>query len=139
MFGISLGGYNAAMLAGYEPGLDFVVAGIPVIDLADALWSVAPPAHRAYYAEHGLDEARYRNILKPVSPLSRAPLVARERLFIVAATADRIVVPHHPLLLSRHWNVPVQWYQGSHLSVRREHEVRDTLNLAISRAGWAVE
>ncbi|WP_028079421.1 alpha/beta hydrolase family protein [Solimonas soli] len=136
VFGISLGGYNAALLSAYDGELDFVVAGIPVIDLAHALWSVAPPAHRAYYAQNGLDEARYRNILGPVSPLTRPPLVARERLFVVGATADRIAVPLHALELGRHWNVPVQWYQGSHLSVRHEHEMRDTLNLAIARAGW---
>lgn len=139
VYGISLGGYNAALLSGYERELDFVVAGIPVIDLARALWSVAPPAHRDFYTEHGLSEARYRNILKPVSPLTRAPLVDRERLFIVGAVADRIVVPEHPLQLGRHWDVPVQWYQGSHLSIRREHEVRDTLKLAMSRANWALE
>ncbi|MFT4046924.1 MAG: hypothetical protein QM661_09540 [Solimonas sp.] len=139
VYGVSLGGYNAALLAGYDRELDFVVAGIPVIDLAQALWSVAPPAHRAYYAQQGLDEARYRSVLRPVSPLLRPPLPARERLFVVGATADRIAVPLHALALGRHWNVPVQWYQGSHLSIRREHEVRDTLNLAIARAGWAAD
>ena len=30
----------------------------PDIDLADAQWSVAQPAHRAYYAVQGHDEAR---------------------------------------------------------------------------------
>lgn len=139
VYGLSLGGYNAALLATYEADLDFVVAGIPLVDVAQTLWSVAPPSHRQFYAEHGLDEARYRHILQPVSPLTRPPLVARDRLFIVAATADRITVPYHALRLSEHWNVPVQWYQGSHLSIRREREVRDVLNLAISRAGWSVE
>src|SRR3546814_4736034 len=57
VYGISLGGYNAALLSGYDKELDFVVAGIPVVDLAQALWSFAPPGHRAYYAEHGLTEA----------------------------------------------------------------------------------
>ncbi len=139
VFGVSLGAYNAALLANYEAELDFVVAGIPVVDLARALWSVAPPAHRRFYAAHGLDEARYRKVIAPVSPLQRAPRVPRERLFIVAATGDRITVPHHALALAQHWNVPIQWYQGSHLSIRREREVRDTLNLAISRAGWSIE
>src|SRR3546814_1098074 len=85
VYGISLGGHNAALLSGYDKELDFVVAGIPVVDLAQALWSFAPPGHRAYYAEHGLTEALYRNILKPVSPLTRAPLLDRDRLFIVGA------------------------------------------------------
>lgn len=136
VYGISLGGYNAALLAGYESQLDFVVAGIPVVDLAHAIWSVAPPAHRQFYAEQGLDEPRYRQILRPVSPLTRPPLLDRQRLFIVGATADRICPPSQALQLARHWNVPVQWYQGSHLSVRRERELRDTLRLAIARAGW---
>lgn len=138
VYGVSLGGYNTALLSTYEPELDFALAAIPVIDLAQALWSVSPSAHQAYFTQQGLTEARYRAVLQAVSPLSRPCLLPPERRFIVAATADRIVVPHHPLLLSRHWETPVQWYQGSHLSIRGEHEVRDLLKLALSRASWTL-
>lgn len=138
VLGYSLGGYNTALLSTYEKDLDFAVAGIPVVDFATALWRFIPPAHLRYFAARGLDEERYRAILSVVSPLARAPLLAREHLHIFAAAADRIVIPWHPLQLSRHWGVPVNWYQGSHLSVGQEREPRETLSDAIVRAGWPV-
>lgn len=139
VLGFSLGGYNAALLANYESNLDFVVAGIPVIDLAEALWRVLPPAHLRYFDSRGLDETRYRRLLAPVSPLSRQPLTPLPGRHIFAATGDRIVLPEHPIALSEHWQVPVTWYQGSHLSVRRERTTRDAVRNAVHSAGWVVE
>jgi len=55
---------------------------------------------------------------------------------IVAAIGDRIVAPRNPVLLSQHWDVPVTWYQGSHLSIRDQREPRQVLEEAMSRAGW---
>lgn len=136
VFGVSLGGYNASLLATYESGLDFVIAGIPVIDFAAALWRFMPPAHLRYFNARGVSEERFRRILGLVSPLSRPPLLEKERLLILGAVADRIVIPHHPMLLSRHWDVPVQWYQGSHLTIRHEPETREILREAMLRAGW---
>lgn len=136
VFGISLGGYNAALLSTYEPDLEFVIAGIPVIDFASALWRFLPPAQLRYFTARGLDEAKYRQLLAPVSPLSRPPLPETSRLQIVAATGDRVVLAPNPLALSTHWGVPVQWYQGSHLSVRRERAIRIALRQAMQRAGW---
>ncbi|MEQ1438254.1 hypothetical protein AAG565_02725 [Fontimonas sp. SYSU GA230001] len=139
VLGFSLGGYNAALLAGFERRLDFVVAGIPVIDFAAALWRFLPPMHLRYLVSQGLDEAAYRHLLSPVSPLSFAPLPERRQLHVFAAAGDRIVLPSHPLALGRHWDVPVCWYQGSHLSVRRERTTREVVQQAVERAGWTVE
>ncbi|HUP92173.1 MAG TPA: hypothetical protein VM074_07995, partial [Solimonas sp.] len=136
VYGFSLGGYNTALLAAYEKNLDFVIAGIPVVDFASALWKFMPPAHGKFLAHRGLDEERYRRILNVVAPLARPCVVAPERRYIFGATGDRLVVPWHPLKLSGHWGVPVTWYQGSHLSVRRERETREVLETAIGRAGW---
>lgn len=138
VLGYSLGGYNTALLANYEPDLDFAIAGIPVTDLAAALWRVMPPAHRAYFEQRGFDEARYRKMLSPVSPLATEPVLAQDRRHIFAATADRIVLPSHPLLLGKHWNVPVNWYQGSHLSVRYERDAREVIRTAMIGAGWTL-
>lgn len=136
VYGISLGGYNAALLSQYDDQLDFVVAGIPIIDLASGLWRYVPPAHQRYFSWRGLDMERYQKILRLVSPLARAPRLDVSNLHIFAATGDRIVAPRHPVMLSQHWNVPVTWYQGSHLSIRNEREPRQVLEEAMSRAGW---
>ncbi|MGH8455616.1 MAG: alpha/beta hydrolase family protein [Stenotrophobium sp.] len=136
VYGVSLGGYNASLLAAYEASLDFVVAGIPVIDFASALWRFIPSAHQNYFARQGLNEERYREILHVISPLARPPQLDKSRLLIFAGAADRVVPPRHPLELSRHWDVPVKWYNGSHLSISREPEVAETVREAMLRAGW---
>lgn len=135
-YGISLGGYNVSLLATAEAELDFVVAGVPLADVPLALWRHLPQTHKRFYAQHGLSEERYREILRVVSPLARPALPPVERLHIFAAAADRIVLPDQPLRLSAHWQAPVQWYQGSHLSVRRERLTRDAVENAIKLAGW---
>ena len=138
VLGYSLGGYNASLLAQYDDKLDFVVAGIPPSDLAASLWRHIPPAHRDYFAAHGLDLARYQRLLQPVSPLARPPRLERERLYVFAGTADRLVLPDQTLALARHWQVPVQWYQGAHLTFRNESVVRSHIEAAMQRAGWPV-
>jgi hypothetical protein len=73
-----------------------------------------------------------------VSPLARPPLPERDRLYVFAGTADRLVVPDQTLALARHWQVPVQWYQGAHLTFRTEAVVRGHIEAAMQRAGWPV-
>ncbi len=136
VYGVSLGGYNAALLATVEAELAFVVGGVPLADPAGVLWRHLPRLHERFYAQHGLSEARYRSILNVVSPLARPALPDKSRLHLFAAAADRIVPPDQPLLLARHWDVPVRWYQGSHLSIRQEPVARATLKAAMRGAGW---
>lgn len=136
VYGVSLGGYNAALLATAEEELEFVVGGVPLADPAGILWRHLPRIHERFYAQHGLTEARYRSILNVVSPLARPALPPKQHLHIFAAAADRIVTPDQPLLLAKHWGVPVRWYQGSHLSIRFERTTRETLKAAIDGAGW---
>jgi len=138
VLGYSLGGYNTALLAQYEGDVEFAIAGIPPTDLAAAIFRHTPPAHRDYLGAHGLNLDRYRRLLQPVSPLAKPPLLDRDRLYIFAGVADRVVLPQQSMDLSRHWQVPIQWYQGSHLSVRRESLVKLHIEAAMQRAGWPV-
>jgi dienelactone hydrolase len=137
VLGYSLGGYNASLLAAHEPGLDFVIAGIAVADFVPLLWGHLPLPHKRYFAAHGLDDQRLRTLLHVVSPLARAPQLPGERLHLFAGTADRVVPPDQPLRLSRHWNRPVEWYQGGHLTFRGEPGVERCIEGAIAGAGWA--
>lgn len=138
VFGVSLGGYNAALLAGYERALDFVVAGIPLVDCAGVLWRHLPAPLRDYLTHHDFDEARYRRLLQPVSPLALPPQPAQERRSIFAATADRVLAPTHAAALAAHWNVPVSWYDGGHLTFRGERAVKAAIETPMLRAGWAL-
>lgn len=136
VYGVSLGGYNAALLSNVEPALDFAVAAIPLVDVAAALWRVMPPAHRQYFEAQGLTEDLYRRLLSPVSPLRLPTQLAPQGRHIVAAVADRIVPAAQPLALARHWGVEVQWYEGAHLTVRRERMTREAVEGALVTAGW---
>jgi acetyl esterase/lipase len=138
VLGYSLGGYNAALLAQFERELDFVIAGIPPSDFGAALWRHVPPAHRDYFAAHGIDLERYRSLLRPISPLARPPLVAADRRYIFAGVADRVVLPDQAIALGKHWQTPIQWYQGAHLTFRGERVVRFHIEAAMQRAGWPV-
>jgi dienelactone hydrolase len=139
VLGYSLGGYNTALLAAFEPELDFVVAGIPVADFAAALWRHLPPEHVRYLEAEGLDQERYRRILRVISPLAHAPKVPADRRYIFAGAGDRVVLPAQCLQLARHWEVPIQWYQGAHLTFRGEANVRAHIEAAMQRAGWAID
>ena len=104
-------------------------------DFAQLLWQNMPGAHRAWFQARGLDESRLRRLLRPVTPRQRPPLLPRERLAIFAGAADALVPPAQPLMLARHWGVPVHWYQGSHLSVRYQGLGR-LMVAQMKRCGW---
>jgi len=139
VLGYSLGGYNASLLAAYEPGLDFVIAGIPAVDFAPLLWRHLPDPQRRYFQAHGLDPARYAALLRVVSPLARPPQLPAERLHIFAGSADCVVPPDQPLRLARHWNRPVNWYPGGHLSFRGQGMVQRCIADAMTQAGWRID
>lgn len=139
VLGFSMGGYNAALLAQYEPDLDFVIAGIPAVDFPEAIWRHTPPLHQRYYEAQGFTLPRIQGVMRPLSPLSRAPLVPERARYIFAGSADRVVIPSQPLRLAQHWKVPVQWYAGGHLTFRSEPGVRLHIETAMTRAGWDLE
>lgn len=136
VLGYSLGGYHAALLAAHEPDLACVIAGIPMTDIPATLWQHLPTAHARYLEARGLSAAAAGQRLAPVSPLIARPLVARERRFIFAATADQLVAPEQPLALWHHWGEPaLQWYDGGHLSVRHEADVGAFIDRAFTDTG----
>lgn len=134
--GYSLGGYNAALLASVEPSLACVIAGIPVVDIPATIWAHMPRVHQRYIEAQGIDDRQLSALMAPVSPLSRACVVARDRRYIFAATADQLVSPEQPLALWQHWDQPaMHWYHGSHLSLRQESGGRSFVERALAESG----
>lgn len=137
VYGLSLGAYSAALLVGLEPGLDCVVAGLPPACYVDlARWNV-PAAVLAVGQRLGLASwAHVTAVLRVISPLGLAPRIPRERLFIYAAMADRLVPPAAARTLWRHWREPrLAWYPGSHVSFGWQPEVRAILHEAFTTTG----
>jgi dienelactone hydrolase len=137
-YGLSLGGYNAALLACLDADLSCVVAGIPATDLAALVWQHGPE-HILRIAEHrGFDRAQAERVLRVVSPLALAPLVPPERRWIFAGSADQLVPAGHVQRLVQHWGEPrTVWYPGAHLTFGAHAGVARHLAEALRGAGLA--
>lgn len=137
VYGLSLGGYNTALLAELEEDLGCAVAGIPATDHLRLTIHHGPPL-QLRYAEHlGLSLQAAEEVLRVVSPLALAPRIPVERRFIFGAVADRLVPPDQVRDLWLHWQRPAMlWYQGSHLSFRLDPEVGRFIEEAL-RTGTA--
>jgi len=128
LYGISLGGYLSALGASFESQLACVIASIPMVDLASAARDNEPWIFRRYDREFEIDWPALRAVTHVISPLSLSPLVPRERRFICAGTADRVVRPNHARALWRHWDRPeIFWFPSSHVLGSRPRPLAGTL------------
>lgn len=138
VLGLSLGGYNAALLASLDDDLRCAILGIPLSDFPRAMFRHAPPLHLRDAAEEGIDQDRAHEIMSVVSPLVLEPKVPKERRSIFAAVGDRFVPADQPRDLWRHWDEPrIEWYQGSHVTFRAHAGVRRLVVDSLREAGLA--
>ena len=117
VYGVSLGGHVAGLLAGLEDRLSCVVAGVPTCDLARMLSDTmqARWGDNAVAESHVRDDA-FVQLSRLVSPLAFPPRLIRERLFVYGAVGDRLVTPEQALALWQHWDRPaILWLQGGHI------------------------
>ena len=136
VYGLSLGGYTATLLASLEDDLACAIAGIPATDIVGLTRWVLPGwlLQLGEYAGVTLD--RVEQIVRVISPLAFGPKVPWDRRFIYAATADRLVPPATVRALWEHWGRPrLDWYDGSHTSFGWESTVRELLGEALGRSG----
>jgi pimeloyl-ACP methyl ester carboxylesterase len=137
IYGISLGGYTAALLATLEP-VDFVLAGIPLCDIPDLYIGHTPARMRDQAEALGLLGVELRELFTLVSPLARPPTAPREHRFLFAALADRIVPPIHAQRLWEHWErPPISWYPGGHVSFFWTPGVQRFVEEALYRSGFS--
>lgn len=142
LYGISLGGYTAALIAALEYDLACVVAGVPPSDFVRLAQHHTPRAILRRGEELGFDWRRASSLFRVVSPLALEPRVAWERRYLFGGTVDRIVPQAQVRDLWEHWQRPSTiWYPGSHMSLTWEPTVRawlrERLLAALSPAGAA--
>lgn len=135
LLGYSLGGYNASLLAGYSDAFDVVIAGIPLVDVADALWRNFPDVPQRGVEALGVNETLVRRLLQPVSPLAVQCKVPKPHRHVFGGTADQLLPPPQTQALAAHWGCEPTWFVGSHLSVRRERVVKHCIEDALVGAG----
>ncbi len=136
LYGISLGGYVSALVAAFEPELACVIAGIPAVDFPSLASDNQPWVMRRYGDEFEVDWKLVRAVSHVVSPLAFPPRVPRERRFIYAGIADRVVKPYQPRALWRHWDEPeIHWFSGGHVLGLWNDSIRGFLAEALESTG----
>ncbi len=138
LFGVSLGGYTVSLLAGIEPGLDGVVAGIPVVDFPGLFHGHSPRHIRVRAIEHRILGGTAERVYRVVSPLCFDPLVAPDRRYIFAGYGDRLATPGQARRLAEHWGDPaVSWYAGNHMGYLWSRQVTEFVEASLAEAGGA--
>jgi hypothetical protein len=116
LYGISLGAYVSALVVSMVDKLDCVIVGIPAVDFPNLARDNEPWIMRRYDDEFEMDWSLIRAISHVVSPLAFYPRLPRDRRFIYAGIADRVVKPDQPRALWRHWDHPeIHWFSGGHV------------------------
>ena len=133
VYGVSLGGYTAALIASLERDLSCVIAGIPAIDFVRLLRAHAPSLLVRAAERAGFSFERTERLLRVVSPLALAPKLEHSRRFLYAGLADRLASPDQASDIWRHWDKPrTLWYQGGHVSFVWEPEIQTLLAEALA-------
>ncbi|HWS91003.1 MAG TPA: hypothetical protein VN306_00435 [Mycobacterium sp.] len=134
LYGLSLGGYIAALVASLETGLTCAILGVPVVDLVGLLGRHSG-LHRDDPRHHTIELAE--PIGRMTSPLSLPPLVPMPGRFIYAGVADQVVHPREQVVrLWEHWGKPeIVWYPGGHTGFFRSQPVQRFVEAALQQSG----
>jgi len=127
VMGMSLGGYNTALLATLEP-LDFVVPFIPLASIAD--FAREGGRFNGTYSQRQAQHRLLERVYSVVSPLSRDVKVAPWARLVVGARRDRITPLSHAERLATHFDAPLSVFEGAHLlQVGRENSFREVARM----------
>jgi pimeloyl-ACP methyl ester carboxylesterase len=120
VYGLSLGGYLAALLAGTEP-VDCVAAGIPFTDVLGLMaHHDAPPEYLDILRSDAAEDA-----FRVVSPLAVTPLVAPNRRALFVARGDQFIPASQSVALAQAWDQsPVHSYSGGHTGYLLSRETK---------------
>jgi len=136
-YGVSLGGYTTALLAGIDDRLDCAIAGIPVVDFPGLISAHSPLHLRLRAIEHEILDGNAEIVHRVISPLAFEPAVAQERRFIFAGLGDRLARPSQAHRLWEHWDRPTTcWYAGNHVGYLWSRQVTQFVIRALTDSGF---
>ncbi len=136
VLGLSLGGYNTALLASLDEDLLCAIPGIPATSFEGLLYEHSHETQLRELHDRGLTRELFSQVFRPISPLVLEPKVAPEGRAIFGGVADRLVPPDQVRDLHEHWgSPPIAWYQGGHLTFVREPAVRALIEDTFQRSG----
>ncbi|MCV7367944.1 hypothetical protein CRI77_17205 [Mycolicibacterium duvalii] len=134
LYGLSLGGFIAALVASLDVDLRCAILGVPVADLIDLLGRHSGLAR---------DDPRWQTLDlaaplgRMISPLSLTPRVPPAGRFIYAGLADQVVHPREQVSrLWEHWGRPdIEWYRGGHTGFFQSRPVHRFVTAALIQSG----
>jgi len=136
-YGVSLGGYTAALLAGIDDRLECAIAGIPVVDFPALISAHSPTQLRLRAIEHEILNGNAEVVYHVISPLAFTPAVAPGRRYIFAGLGDRLARPSQARRLWEHWGQPSTfWYAGNHVGYLWSGQVTDFVVRALADSGF---
>ena len=139
LYGLSLGGYTAAMTASLEDDLACVIAGIPATDLVDLYRRHSPLKVRRKALESGALGPQAVDVHRVVSPLVLEPKPALDRRFLFAGVGDRMSTSRQARNLWEHWDRPrMAWYSGGHVGFFFAGNVSRFVEEALASCGLVV-
>jgi len=138
VYGLSLGGYSAALLACFDPGLRCAIAGIPATDFARLSWKHGPADSLRRAEELGLGLNETSDLKRVVSPLALAPRLPRSARYLFGGAVDQLVPPDLVRDLWLHWERPrILWYPGAHCTFATHRDVRGFIEDALRESELA--
>jgi dienelactone hydrolase len=136
--GVSLGGYQTALLSTLDSELACAIPGIPLTDISRALWRHGPDLLIRHGENVGVQRDEVSEVLSVISPLALEPRVPHARRYIFGAVSDRLVPPDQVRDLWEHWQRPrIVWYPGAHVTFQRDPQVRQLVRDALAESGLA--
>ena len=138
VYGLSLGGYVAALVASLEDDLSCVIAGVPATDLPDLYRRHSPTHVRLKAFETGALGRQADAVHRVVSPLALRPKVPVDRRFIFAGAGDRMSTAGQARRLWEYWDRPsIAWYSGGHIGFFFAGTVQRFVAEALEKSGLA--
>jgi dienelactone hydrolase len=121
VFGISLGGITAALVAGAEPRIKNVCLLLAGGDVGQATWDAAElRAVRERWLAEGKTREEYFDVLRVVDPVTYAAAARGKRVLMLNATSDEVIPRRCTESLWKALGEPeIRWYSGGHYSVMR--------------------
>ncbi|MFA6560920.1 MAG: alpha/beta fold hydrolase [Verrucomicrobiia bacterium] len=128
VWGISLGGWIASILACVERELDFAILMTPAVRLDRQIWELAfLKAMKAVFLEQGASQEDIARIAAPMLPKFHQPLLERDRILLIEALYDQFLGPETIDELWQAWGKPrIERYNHGHISILMDQGVLQT-------------
>ncbi len=118
LWGVSLGGWVAALTLTTATEIDAAVLWTPIVDPHSTMWeSPLMASIRTALIDAGVDRDLTGEAFRRYAPGHRRLRLRSDDVVVIGAQFDNVVDPKSLVELERQWAVPVRWFPHGHISV----------------------